>query len=104
MGINCHKIVLPHEKAKISNLYKKPAIRYHINDLNAEKNHTAVVTWTSDNMQSKHVQWEPHTNQDEVFSCILPYLIDISDFSWLKVFIQYTILLGAILQSAHTEV
>ena len=41
------------------------------------------MTWTPGNTQSRHVPWEPHTNRDEIFLCILPYL-NISDFLWLK--------------------
>ena len=35
-------------------------------------------------MQSRHAPWQPHTNQDEIFFCILPYL-NISDLLRLKV-------------------
>ena len=55
-----------------------------LNDLNVEKNLSPVVTWTPSNVQSRHTPWEPHTNQDGIFLCILPYL-NISDFSWLKI-------------------
>ena len=41
------------------------------------------MTWTPGNMHSRYAPWEPHTNQGEIFFCILPYLCD---FSWLKVF------------------
>ena len=51
------------------------------------------MTWTTGNMQSRYVPLEPHINQDGILFYILPYL-NISDFSWLKVFIQYTIPLG----------
>ena len=50
-----------------------------------QKNLSSVVTWTPNNTQSRHVLWEPHTNQDGIFFCVLPYL-NISDFSWLKVY------------------
>ena len=33
-----------------------------------------AVTWTPGNMQSSYAPWEPHTNRDEIFFCILPYL------------------------------
>ena len=38
-----------------------------------------MVTWTSGNMQSRHVSWEPHTNRDGTFFYILPYW-NISDY------------------------
>ena len=64
------------------------------NDFNTEKNPSPAVTSTPGNMQSRHAPWEPNTSRGEIFFCILPYL-NISDFSWLKVFvIQYTIPLG----------
>ena len=33
----------------------------------------------------RHAPWEPHTNRDEIFFCILSYL-NINDFSWCKGF------------------
>ena len=62
-------------KAGDQNLY------YHLNDLNTE----IIPASTSGNMQSRYVPWEPHANRDKIFFCILPYL-NISAFSWLKVF------------------
>ena len=46
------------------------------------------MTWAPGNMQSRHAPQEPCINQDGIFFCILPYL-NISDFSWLKVYIPY---------------
>ena len=60
---------------------------HKLNDLNTEKNPSPAVTWTPNNVQSRHEPQEPHTtNQDGSFLCVLPYL-NISDFSWFRRFV-----------------
>ena len=64
---------------------------HKLNDLNAEKHPRPAVTWTSSNVQSRHVLQEPHTNRNGIFLSILPYL-HIGDFSWFRRFVVFNIL------------
>ena len=46
----------------------------YINTRGFNQSMQLIKCFTPSNLQSRYVPWEPHTNWDGIFLCILPYL------------------------------